>query len=187
MRARVLALLILLVPSLGLAAPKAPPPTPQQRLDQLFTDLKKAQDEDDAKAIADRINGMFAQSGSPSIDLLMVRAQAALVAEKQGVARKLIEAVTRLDPKFAEGWHRLAALQNQAKDDRGAIVSLQKTIALNPRHFTACAELAGMLEDYGDKRGALKFYRRALAMDPKMEGIDQAVRALAKDVEGEGI
>jgi len=191
MRKAVVAFLLLLLGGAVHAAQKPPaqkpPPTAAQRLDQLFGDLAKAEDEDDAKEIAQRINNIFSASGSPSVDLLMARAQVALTADKVKVARKLIEAVTKLDPKFAEGWHRLAALQAQAKDDRGAIVSLQKTIALNPRHFTACAELASMLEDYGDKRGALKFYRKALALDPRMEGIEHAVRGLTREVEGEGI
>jgi tetratricopeptide (TPR) repeat protein len=117
----------------------------------------------------------------------MLRAQAALGANNLPVARKLIDAVVRIAPDFAEGWHRLAALQSHAKDDRGAMLSLQKTITLNPRHFAAYAELAGFLEDYGDKPGALKLYRKALALDPKMEDIDREVKALARDVEGEGI
>jgi tetratricopeptide (TPR) repeat protein len=190
MRKAVVAFLLLLLPGAGLAAQKpapTPPITPAQQLDKLFGALAKAQDEDDAKDIAQRINNIFTASGSPSVDLLMARAQVALTADKIKVARKLIEAVTKLDPKFAEGWHRLAALQAQSKDDRGAMVSLEKTIALNPRHFTACAELAGMLEDYGDKRRALQLYRRALALDPKMEGIEHTVRGLAREVEGEGI
>jgi tetratricopeptide (TPR) repeat protein len=194
MRKAVAAFLLLFLPGAVFAAqkphattPAVPPPSTAQQLDKLFGDLQKAQDEDDAKDIAQRITNIFTASGSPSVDLLMARAQVALTADKIKIARKLIEAVTQLDPKFAEGWHRLAALQAQAKDDRGAIVSLQKTIALNPRHFTACAELAGMLQDYGDKRGALKLYRQALALNPKMEGIEHEVRGLTREVEGEGI
>jgi tetratricopeptide (TPR) repeat protein len=183
MRKFAVALLLLASPVLLAAQKPAPPP----KLDQLFGELKQVQEPEDAKPIEQQINAIFAQSGSPSIDLLMLRAQAALRVNNIAVARKLIDSVVRIAPNFAEGWHRLAALQSHAKDDRGAMLSLQKTITLNPRHFMAYAELAGFLEDYGDKPGALKLYRRALALDPKMEDIDREVKGLAREVEGEGI
>jgi tetratricopeptide (TPR) repeat protein len=167
------------------AAPK--PPVAPPKLDRLFGELRQVQEPEDAKPIEAQINTIFTQSGSASVDLLMLRAQGALQANKPDIARELIDAVVRIAPDFAEGWHRLAALQAHVKDDRGAMLSLQKTITLNPRHFQAYAELAGFLEDYGDKPGALKLYRKALALDPKMESIDREVKGLARDVEGEGI
>jgi tetratricopeptide (TPR) repeat protein len=181
---RMIAFALVLFASPSLAAQK--PATPPQ-LDRLFGELQQVQEPEDAKPIEAQINAIFAHSGSPSVDLLMLRAQAALNANNFAVARRLIDAVVRIAPDFAEGWHRLAALQSRAKDDRGAMLSLQKTVTLNPRHFAAYAELAGFLEDYGDKPGALKLYRKALALDPKMENIDREVKALARDVEGEGI
>lgn len=183
---RKIAFALLLFATPALAAQK-PAPSPQQRLNELFHQLQQVEEPDDAKPIEAKISTIFAQSGSPSVDLLMSRAQAAADADKRDVARKLIESVIRIAPKFAEGWYRLAALQSDAKDDRGAMLSLQKAIILNPRHFQALAELGSMLEDYGDKAGALKLYRRALALDPKMEDIDREVRSLTRDVEGEGI
>jgi tetratricopeptide (TPR) repeat protein len=177
-----LLLLFLALPAFAAQKPPAPP-----KLDQLFGELQQVQEPEDAKPIEAQINAIFTQSGSPSVDLLMLRAQAALSANNVAVARRLIDAVVRIAPDFAEGWHRLAALQSHAKDDRGAMLSLQKTIMLNPRHFAAYAELAGFLEDYGDKPGALKLYRKALALDPKMENIDREVKGLTRDVEGEGI
>ncbi len=165
----------------------AAPPPQQKHLDLLFSQLAQAQDEEDARDIEKQIDAAFLMSGSASVDLLMSRAEAALGVQKADVARKLIEAVTKLKPDFAEGWHRLAALQAQAKDDRGAMISLQKTVLLNPRQFNACAELAGYLQDYGDKAGALKLYRQALAADPKLDEAQKAVKALSRDVEGEGI
>jgi tetratricopeptide (TPR) repeat protein len=186
MRKAALALSLFLIPAAALAAQK-PAPTPQQHMNQLFKDLATAEDEEDAKDTETQINAMFAQSGSPSVDVLMARSQAALNANNAAVARKLIDAIVQIAPNFAEGWHRLAALQANSKDDRGAMLSLQKTITLNPRHFQAYAELGSFLEDYGDKAGALKMYRKALALDPKMENMARRVTGLARDVEGQGI
>jgi hypothetical protein len=67
------------------------------------------------------------------------------------------------------------------------MVSLQKAVALNPRHFLALGELGAMLEEYGDKPGALKLLRRAVALDPQMAGAARHEKALEKEVEGQGI
>ena len=61
-------------------------------------------------------------------------------------------------------------MEQAAGDDTAALVSLQKVVLLNPRHFAALVELGDMLQDYGDKAGALKLYRRALDLDPQLEG-----------------
>ncbi len=90
-------------------------------------------------------------------------------------------------PRYAEGWHQRAQLQAAANDDSGAMLSLEKAVAINPRHFTAMAELAGMLEDYGDKASALKLYRRVLTLDPQMDAAARREKALEKEVEGQGI
>jgi tetratricopeptide (TPR) repeat protein len=88
----------------------------------------------------------------------------------------LIEAITTIAPNYAEGWHMRAEMEQAADDETAALVSLQKVVLLNPRHFMALAELADRLEDYGDKAGALKLYRRALELDPQMDIASRKVR-----------
>lgn len=155
--------------------------------DKLFTDLAKAGSSDEAEAIETKLITLFKVSNSPSVDLLMSRATAALQAADHDTARKLIDSITRVAPNYAEGWRQRGQLQAAAGDDSGAMISLQKAVQINPRHFMAMTALAGMLEGYGDKPGALKLYRRVLALDPQMEGVARHEKALAKDVEGQGI
>jgi tetratricopeptide (TPR) repeat protein len=155
--------------------------------DKLFADLAKAGSAQEARPIEAKLTALFKVSNSPSVDLLMTRATAALTAADHDTARKLIDAVTRVAPNYAEGWRQRGELQAAAGDDTGAMISLQKAVALNPRQFVAMSELADMMEDYGDKSAALKLYRRVLALDPQMEGVARHERALEKDVEGQGI
>ncbi|SRR5579883_3063234 len=183
---RALLLSVLLVSSAAYAAPAKPAPTVNSE-EQLFSQLKKAQSSEEAKAIEDKLKLMFRASGSPSVDLLMTRAQAAEAVDDKKTARKLVEAVTQIAPNYAEGWHSRAAMEQADGDDTDALVSLQKTVTLNPRHFEAMVELASMLEDYGDKAGALKLYRRALDIDPQNEVAEHKVRELTTSVEGRDI
>jgi Flp pilus assembly protein TadD len=156
-------------------------------LDALFAQLAKASTPDDAHPIEAKITALFRSSGSPSVDLLMSRADAAAHASDTATAKKLIVAVTAIAPKYASAWHARAALEVAAGDDTGALVSLQKAVLLNPRDFAALNELGGMLEEYGDKPGALKLYRRALKLDPQLEGAARHVKALTQTVEGRDI
>jgi len=166
------------------AAAWAAPPNP---LDALFAQLHAAGSPEDAKPVEEQILALFSQSGSPSVDLLMSRAAAAEAAGDKDTARQLVDAVTGIASNYAEGWHRRALLQSGAGDDEGAMVSLQKAIALNPRQFEAMEQLGEMLEAYGDKAGALKMYRRAQALDPQLEGLQRHIDALSRAVEGQGI
>jgi Tfp pilus assembly protein PilF len=175
-----LAALLLLPPTLASAAPRS-------EEDKLFAELKKADTADTAKPIEDKLGQLFRASGSASVDLLMTRAGSALGQADNATARSLVEAVTHVAPLYAEGWRMRAHMQQASGDDAGAMISLQKAVVINPRHFIAMAELGEMLEDYGDKSGALKLYRRVLTLDPQMKVAAERAKALTKEVEGQGI
>ena len=177
---------LLLASGAAFAAPPAKPaPAPTQ--DQLFAQLTKADSAEEAKPIEEKLNAMFRVSGSASVDLLMSRVRTEQGAADAKTAKKLIDAVTRIAPGYAEGWHVRAAMESAANDDTNALISLQKTVALNPKNFIAMVELGEMLEDYGDKKTALGLYRRALDLDPQMDEARRKVRELTVSVEGRDI
>jgi tetratricopeptide (TPR) repeat protein len=183
-----LALFLLLLSSVAYAAPSGlPAPKEVTSEEKLFAQLKRADSPEDAHPIEQKLIAMFRASGSPSVDLLVMRAQAAMSAADNKTAKQLIDAVTNIAPNYAEGWHMRAGMEQAAGDDTAALVSLQKVVLLNPKHFAALNELADMLQDYGDKAGALKLYRRALDLDPQLEGAANKVRELTQSVEGRDI
>ena len=157
------------------------------QIDRWFADLAKAESAEDAKPLEDKIEAAFRQSGSPSLDLLIGRAKQAVGGGDSKTAAALVVSINKLAPDFVEGWRLRATLDAAAGNDASAMLALQKVMTLNPRHFPAMAELAGMLEDFGDKKAALDLYRKVLALDPKHESAVDRVRALQRDVEGQGI
>jgi Flp pilus assembly protein TadD len=173
------------------AAVPTPKPAPHHvspsELDALFAALGKAENDEEAKPIEDKIMAAFLRSGSATVDLLMNRAAAALQAGDADRAKKLIASVTEIQPDYAEAWHQRGIMQAAAGDDQGAMFCLEKAVTLNPRQFEAIAELAAKVEEYGDKPGALKLYRKALALDPHFDDLARKVRALEHEVEGESL
>lgn len=179
MKKLVLIAALSLLPSFAAAAPSEE--------DKLFAELKSADSAESAKPIEEKLGQIFRVSGSPSVDLLMTRAGSALGQADHATARTLIDTVTKVAPRYAEGWRMRARMQQAGGDDAGAMISLQRAVVINPRHFAAMAELGEMLEDYGDKPGALKLYRRVLVLDPQMRIAAERAKALTKEVEGQGI
>lgn len=191
-----LALSVLLLSGMAAAAqapkpaakPAPKPAQPQKPLTeaQLLDQLKKAESAEAAKPIEEKLALLYRASGSPSIDLLMTRVRAATAFDKKA-ARKLINAVTNIAPRYAEGWRTRAALESGMGEDGAALLSLQKAVQLNPRHFMAMIELGDLLQEYGDKAQALKLYRQAVALNPQMEGAEMRIRKLTRAVEGQDI
>jgi len=173
---------LLLTASIGSAQAQ-----PKVQIDRWFADLAKAESAEDAGSIEEKIDAAFRQSGSASVDLLMSRAKESVGGGDSKTAITLATAINRLAPSYAEGWRLRAMLDAAAGEDSAAMLALQKAISLNPRHIGAMVELAGMLEDYGDKAGALKLYRQVQTLSPRNEAAENRVRALSREVEGQGI
>ncbi|HSM95838.1 MAG TPA: hypothetical protein VLT91_07335 [Rhizomicrobium sp.] len=182
-----LAVLLVVTPVLAANAPPQLAPYAAKQLDKLMPKLAKAGSPEAAKPIEEQVLTLFNQSGSPSIDLLMVRAAAAAHAGDAATSGKLLESVTDIAPGFAEAWHVRGMMAAAADDDKIAIIYLNRAITLNPRQFQAYADLAGILAEYGDKKQALQYYRKALAIDPYYNNLDKQVQQLARQVEGEKI
>ena len=180
---RILALAALTVLA---AAPAAAVPA-DHSIDGLFAQLARASSSDDAKPIEQEILTQFLQSGSPTVDLLMSRIDALAQAGDTATAAKVLDDVTKIAPTYAEGWHHRGILEADAGQDAAAMISLQKTVDLNPREFQALMELGDMLAQYGAKPAALASYKRALALDPHLEGLDKRVEDLSRAVEGDKI
>lgn len=160
---------------------------PQTPLLPLLKALATASSKEAAAPLEKRVELLFLNSGSASVDLLMNRASRLLVIGKLDLAQTLLRAVTQIAPHYAEGWHQRARLAALTGDDRAAMVFLERTILLNPRQFAAYAELGSLLRAYGDDKGALAMYRKAAALDPNYDGVRSALRALVRKVEGQSI
>src|SRR3981189_3268680 len=102
--------------------PEAPSKLPKvgadrtRGLDFLFGALKAAPDEASAKHVEARIWGLWLPTPSDTAALLMVRAKAAMDAQKTAVALKLLDAEVKLRPDYIEAWNRRATLYYLKKD-----------------------------------------------------------------------
>lgn len=155
----------------------------EARLDALFARLKTA-NEEDSELIAEEIWAIWLDSGSPSVDMLLLRGTAF---EKRGEterARRMYDHVTTLMPEHAEGWARSARLAYEEEDYSRALVEAAQTLILEPREFYALWTMGNVLEKLGRVDEAFETYKEALEIYPEHPAIKDRVNTLQSQIDG---
>ena len=171
-------------------------PTPQRpsakqtrakTLSNLYAQLATAMTSRDATRISNRIEQIWAKSGSDTVALLLHRANKAFAKERPGLALKFLDVIVELAPDFSEGWNRRAIAHYMRDDFARALGDLRRTLALDPNHYKALEGLAQILSEVGQKKGALEAYRQLQRVHPFWPQIKENIRRLEREVEGQGI
>lgn len=156
-------------------------------LEALFTKLKSESRAPSASRIARQIVGVWNESGSDSIDLLMQWASEAMAKKQYVVAQDLLAHVTVLKPEFAEGWNRRATLYFMMSDYGRSLADIEQTLRLEPRHFGALSGLAAILQKSRKNQRALDTWYRVLDIYPANRQAQKTVIELEEKLAGEGI
>jgi len=156
-------------------------------LDGLFRQLKRTRDQKRADRISKAIWEKWHDSDSDSINLLTIWARAATGRKSYGKAMDLLDQVVTMRPNYAEGFNQRATLHFMMKNYSKSIADIERTLALEPRHFGALAGLANILEELGEKKRAMDTWYRALAVYPTMKSAQSAVLRLEEELAGSGI
>lgn len=170
--------------------PSARPKPPRDRrtqLDALFEALRLAPDESSAKALGTRLDAFLAQTGSPSADLLMARAELAAQAKEYDLALELLDAAITIVPDNLALLSRRASIKYAQDDYSGALADLGEVLTREPRTYTALLGLALIMREVGDDKRALEAARKALAINPHLDTAKEIVDDLKVDVEGREI
>ena len=180
-----------IVPLPGGVTPKPKPQKPvfelAKDIDGLFEQLKRTRNEKRADQISSRIWSHWRTSDSKSIDLLTNWARAASKRKQFGKALDLLDQVVVLRPDYAEGYNQRATLHYMMDNYSKSIVDIERTLALEPRHYGALSGLAAILERLQQKEKALDTWYRTLEIYPAMKSAQSAVIRLEEELAGSGI
>ncbi len=182
------------------AAPAAPPPqageaqgdgaespaTREERLDALFAQLA-ASKEGGSESVEKAIMDIWSHSGSDTMDLLLRRGRDALNDGEMVKAIDHFSALVEHDPDFAEGWNMRATAFYMDGEWGLSLADIERTLALEPRHWGALTGLGMILEQIGREADALTAFREALKVNPHIERAQEAVERLAPQVDGRDI
>lgn len=174
-------------PAQDVAPPDTTAKTRAERVDKLFSDLKRERNEKAAERIANQIYLVWSDSGSASIDLMMQWSQKAIQEQKFDVALDFLDEIVTLQPDFAEGWNRRATVHFMMKNYGKSMADIDKTLELEPRHFGAISGLAQIMADTGRKEQALRAWQSVLDIYPMLRNAQDQVAALSEELAGERI
>jgi tetratricopeptide (TPR) repeat protein len=155
-----------------------------RELDRLFAQLRYSESAQDAQKIEAEIYIRLTQSRSATVNLLLENATVALGNDDSETARAILNSAVALDPDFAEGLTRAAALAYQDGDLDEAQLLLKRALRREQRHFGAWAGLGLVLEDEGDLKGAQKAYGEALYHHPYLDSAKRGLIRLEAKVDG---
>jgi len=170
-----------------LAGPGARAGQDDPRLPALFDKLKTTQSIGEAQAVERQIWQIWLEHKNPEIARLMRQGMAAMGEDDQEAALDDFDAVVKHDKAFAEGWNKRATMEFVMGDFAASIADIERTLALEPRHFGALSGLGQIYLALDRKAPALKAFRAALAINPHLVSVRQAIRELEKTGKGSPI
>ena len=154
------------------------------RLDALFDRLHSMDEGNEARLVMTMIWRLWAESGSPTVDLLFTRGIQAMNQKEFETALAMLNSVVESDPNFSEGWNARATLYYIMGDYERSIRDIDRTLNLEPRHWGALSGLGMIYQDTEREEKAIEAYRRALAANPHLPGAKTAIDFLTQKVKG---
>ncbi len=156
-------------------------------LDGLFARLQETKNSAEAESLQEYIWKIWVKTDNKEVASLFGESRDVLrnndYATALGIASKIID----LAPDHAEGWNLRATVFYALGDYDSSIADVEKTLALEPRHFGALVGLGMMYVDMGRKKEALEAFIRALAVNPHLDQARQRVEELAEPLESGNI
>ena len=171
----------------GMAAAPAVADQQAARLNDLFKRLQQTTDEAQGSTLTRQIWEIWFTAPSRKIHLMMINGQALMHRGRVGEAIAQFSAVTRMAPRFAEGWNRRAVARFIGGDYDGSLKDILRVLALEPRHFGALAGMGAIYVKKKQLRNAVAAFRRALAANPHQPLVRLRVRRLEQMIRERGI
>lgn len=174
-------LLALILGSMAMAGQEDP------RLDELFDELKSAQTISDVARIEAQIWNIWNLNDDPTMDRILANGTVAMNRRAFDIALASFNTVIEMDPDFAEGWNKRATLYYLMGKYTLSIADVERTLALEPRHFGALSGLGLINMALKRPTEALDAFERSLDVHPYLPHAIHMVEKLRSIVERSAI
>jgi tetratricopeptide (TPR) repeat protein len=154
------------------------------RLPDLFDQLRTAPSQGEGRAIEEMIWRVWLLGGDEDSNLLMKQGVLYMSRGELPLALAAFNGVVSHEPKLAEGWNKRATVYFLMGDFASSVEDIERTLALEPRHFGALSGLGQIYLALDKKAAALKAFDAALAINPHMPSVKEAAEDLRKELAG---
>ncbi len=171
---------------MGLPWPKSAEEVPKT-LESLYAFLATEGDKRQGGEIGAAIERLWRYTGGDTANLLIDRAEGFSMKNESERGLPLADAAVDLAPDYAEAWSHRAYIHYRMNNHAAALADLRRALALEPNHFRALDGMAKILVVLGEKKAALAAYEKLIIIHPNIEGGQEAVEELKREVGGRGI
>jgi tetratricopeptide (TPR) repeat protein len=154
-----------------------------KRLPALFDQLKTTKNPGEAEAIQEAIWSLWMESANAEVNLLMLEGVDAMSQSDLARARKAFDAMVEVAPDFAEGWNKRATVEFLMDDFTASVADIQKTLALEPRHWGALSGLGQIYIRLDNDEAALRAFKRALEINPFLGSLRAKIHEIEAKLE----
>ena len=156
-------------------------------LDDLFDRLKASTGAVEAAAVEGLIWKVWLHRGVAEVDRNMTLGIAAMAGGDFKGSLSYFDRVVRRDPGFAEGWNKRATVYYLMGEFDASVADIEKTLALEPRHFGALSGMGLIYDAIGKPAAAVKVWQKALEINPHMAGIRRRIEHIRANPRGKHI
>lgn len=173
--------------SVGLSGPAAAMHHGEDKLDDLFAELRQVETPEEARPIEDAIWELWLESGDIEIDSLMLFGISAIEIGDLPAALATFDELIKAAPEYSEAWNKRATVHYLMGNLEASVADIAQTLILEPRHFGALSGLGLIYVSIGKDKAALKAFEQAQAIAPHLEGLDTLIAKVRLRLEGRGI
>ena len=157
------------------------------RLGDLFVALSEAPDSGTALTIESAIWRIWLDGGDSKLNELMAQGIEAMGSHRFRDAAGRFTELILAAPAFAEAWNKRATVYYLMDRLEDSVRDIERTLALEPRHFGAISGMGLIFLQRGDEEGALGAFEKVLEIHPHARGARFHVERLRERLRGKRI
>lgn len=150
----------------------------EDKLDQLFTELKRTEDPHQTQSIQAKIWEIWMISEEAEVNQLMLKGIEAMATGELKESIEHFTKVIKIKPDYAEAWNKRATSFYMMGELEAALQDIEKTLVLESRHFGALSGLAAIYLMEGNEDKALKTYERIARIAPAEPNVQEQIHYL---------
>jgi len=151
-------------------------------LDALFARLASAESVGEAADLEERIWRLWLEVDREDVEESLGRGILAMNTGRYAAALLAFDGVVSSAPDFAEGWNKRATLHFLMGNFDASVRDIDRTLALEPRHFGALSGLAMIREAQGRPFEALEALERIQHIHPRLPNLPERVARLTQQL-----
>lgn len=144
-----------------------------ERLGELFALLKVTEDARTIQVTENQIWQIWLQHPNDDVEQLMIVGTQRMNSQRYAEAMVAFNRLTESFPNYAEGWNKRATLHYMLGNYAASISDIEKTLALEPRHFGALSGLGMVYLQQEELSKAKQAFEDLIAVHPNSPNAQQ--------------